>query len=104
MFGQAELNRLRERKQTLVAHSQAQRQSLGAELDRLRSWNYWQREVGQAAGRHPLLTAALAAGAGFVAIKALRRPETLVGWIGRLGGLGSAAASLWKLFRPKAGG
>ena len=101
MFGQAEIDRLQQRKQMLVLQSQADRLTLTAELQQLRSVEFWQKGVVQVATRHPLVSAALAAAAGFVAIKAVRRPGTLLGLLGGLGGAGSTLLSIWKLFRPK---
>ena len=101
MFGQAELNRLQQRKQLLVLQSQADRLTLTAEVQQLWSMEFWQKGIGQIASRHPLLSAALAAAAGFVAFKAVRRPGMLLSMLGGLGGAGSTLLSLWKLFRPK---
>ena len=101
MFGQTELDHLRLRKQLLVLESDANRLTLNAELQRLRSMEIWQKEIGRAVRQHPLLSAALALGAGVVAIKAVRRPGAVLGLLGGLGGAGSALLSAWKLFRPK---
>jgi hypothetical protein len=101
MFGQAELDRLRQHKQLLMLQSEANRLTLTADLQRLRSLEFWQNETSQAARRHPLLTAALAVGAGIVAVKAVRKPGELLGWLGGLSGAGSALLSAWKLFGPK---
>jgi hypothetical protein len=101
MFGQAELDRLQQHKQLLVLQSEANRLTLTADLQRLRSMEFWQNETSQAARRHPLLTAALAVGAGIIAFKAVRRPGALLGWLGGLSGVGSALLSAWKLFGPK---
>lgn len=101
MFGQAELARLQQRKRLLMLQSQADRLTLTAEVQRLCSVDYWQREAGQVAGRHPLLTAVAAAAAGFVAIKAVRRPGTLLNMLGGLGGVGSTLWSVWKSFRSR---
>ena len=101
MFGQTELDRLQQHKQLLVLQCDANRLTLTADLQRLRSLDFWQKETSQAARRHPLLTAALAVGAGIVAIKVVRKPGALLEWIGGLSGAGSALLSAWKLFGPK---
>lgn len=101
MFGQAELDRLRLQKQLLVLQCDANRLTLAADLQRLCSQQFWQNETSQAVRRHPLLTAALAVGAGIVAFKAVRQPGSVLGMLGKLGGAGSALLSAWKLFGPK---
>jgi len=101
MFGQAELDRLRTRKQLLVLQSQASRLTLVAECQRLRSMEFWQAEAGHVARRHPWLTAALAVGAGIAAIKVIRRPGALLGLLGKVGGAGSVLMSAWKMFSSK---
>ncbi len=101
MFGQAELDRLRTRKQLLVLQCQANRLTLAAECQRLRSLELWQEEAGRAARRHPWLTAALAVGAGIAAIKVVRQPGALLGLLGRVGGAGSVLMSAWKMFSSK---
>jgi len=92
---------LQQRKQLLVLQSQADRLTLTAEMQRLCSVDYWQREAGQVAGRHPLLAAAAAAAAGFVALKAVRRPGSVMSLLGGLGGVGSTLWSVWKSFRSR---
>jgi len=104
MFGQAELDRLGLQKKLLVLQSDANRQTLTTGLQQLGSLEFWQRETSQAVRRHPLLTAALAVGAGIVAIKTVRRPGSLLGLlglVGKMGGAGSALLSAWKMFGPK---
>ena len=99
MFQTAELEQLRLRKELLVLKCDAHRMLLTAEWRRLRSPQSWWSEAGRSARKHPLLTAALGVGAGLIAIKVLRRPGAIIGWLGRLGGAGSTFWSLWKLFR-----
>lgn len=103
MFGEAELGTLRMRKELLVLKTDIDRLRLASDLQRMGSPEFWLVEAGNVARRHPVLTAALGGGAGLVAIQALRRPGTAVGWLGRLGTLSSAALSLWKLFVDKKG-
>jgi len=101
MFGQAELDRLEQHKRLLVLQSEANRLTLRAEVERLRSLEFWQKEASQAARQHPILAAALAVGAGVAAIKIVRQPGSLLGMLGKLCGAGSALLSAWKLFGPR---
>ena len=101
MFGKAELDRLRLQRDLLVLQSDANRLVLTTELRRLRSPEFWQGEASHAVRRHPLLTAALGAGVGVLAIKAVRRPGAVIGWLGRLGSAGSTLLSVWNLFGRK---
>ena len=101
MFGEAELETLRLRKELLVLKTVTDRLRLASELQRVRSPEFWLVEAGKAARRHPVLTATLGGGLGLLAMQTLRRPGTAVGWLGRLGTLSSAALSLWKLFVDK---
>jgi len=103
MFGKAELETLRLRKELLVLKSDTDRLLLASDLQRLGSPEFWLVEAGKVARRHPVLTAALGGGAGLLAIQALRRPGTAVGWLSRLGAWSSAALSLWRLFVDKKG-
>jgi hypothetical protein len=99
MFQKAELERLRLQKDLLVLQSDANRLLLAADWQRLRSPENWLHEAGNLARRHPLWTAALAAAAGVLAVKAVRKPGSAFGGIGRLGKLAATAFSVWKLFR-----
>jgi hypothetical protein len=99
MFQKTELARLQEQKDLLVLQSRANRLLLAADWQRLRSPENWLHEAGNLARRHPLWTAALAAAAGVLAVKAVRKPGSVLGGMGRLGKLASTAFSVWKLFR-----
>lgn len=99
MLGKAELERLRMQKDLLVLQSDANRLLLAAEWQRLRSPENWMHEAGNLARRHPLWTAALAAAAGVLVVKAVRKPGSFLGGMGRLGKLASLAFTVWKLFR-----
>ena len=101
MFGKAELEVLRLRKELLVLKSDMDRLRLASAFRRVGSPEHWLAEAASAAARHPVLTAALGSGAGLIAMQALRRPSATVGWLGRLGTLGSTVLSLWKLFADK---
>ena len=101
MFGEAELETLRLRKELLVLKVDMDRLRLASDLQRLGSPEFWLVEAGKAVRRHPVLTATLGGGVGLLAVQTLRRPGAAVGWLGRLGALSSTALSLWKLFADK---
>ncbi len=101
MFAQVELEHLRLQKDRLVRQSDANRLALTAELQRLRSPEYWKLNAGQVVRQHPLLTAVLGVGVGIIAIKALRQPGAAIGWLGRLSGAGSTLLALWNLVGRK---
>lgn len=101
MFGKTELERLQQRKEFLTACSDANRLMLQLEWQRFQSGAFWKREATRSLREHPLLSAALAAGAGVVAIKMLRHPGALLRWVGRFSGVGSTLISVWKMFGKK---
>lgn len=101
MFGKTELERLRLQKDRLVQQSDTNRLALAAEWQRLRSPGFWRTEATLAVRQHPFLAAVLGIGGGIVAIKALRQPGVALGWLGRLGGAGSALLSVWNLLGRK---
>lgn len=99
MFQKAELARLQAQKDLLVLQSSANRLLLAADWQRVRSPEQWLNEAGRLGRRHPLLTAALAAATGVLAVQTVRQPGAVVGGIGRLGKLATVAFSVWKLLR-----
>jgi hypothetical protein len=99
MLGKAELERLRLQKDLLVMQSDVNRLLLAADWQRLRSPENWLHEAGSLARRHPLWTSALAAAAGVLAVKAVRKPGSLLSGMSGLGKLASTTVSVWKLFR-----
>jgi hypothetical protein len=99
MFGKNELERLRIQKELLVMQSDVNRRLLAADWQRLRSPENWMIEAGRLARRHPLWTAALAAAAGMLAVRVVRKPGSILGGLGRVGKLASSAFTLWKLLR-----
>ncbi|MCL4788948.1 MAG: hypothetical protein KJ070_19500 [Verrucomicrobia bacterium] len=101
MLGEAELETVRLRKELLVLKSDTARLRLLSELQRASKPEHWLNEASQAARRHPVLTAGLGVGLGVVALQSLRHPVATLGWLGRLGGLGSTVFSAWKLFNKK---
>ncbi|MDD5141399.1 MAG: hypothetical protein PHY43_14205 [Verrucomicrobiales bacterium] len=101
MFQKAELERLQKQKDLLVQQSDASRLMLAADWQRLRSPENWLNEAGNLARRHPLWTAALAAAAGMLVVKAVRKPGSMFGGLGRLGELASLAFSVWQMIRGR---
>lgn len=101
MFGKAELERSRPRKDLLLLQSEVNRLVITTELQRLSSPEFWRSEASHAVRKHPLLTAAVGVGLGVCAIRALRQPGVAMNWLGRLGGAGSALLSVWNLFGRK---
>ena len=101
MFQGKELEQLRLQKEQLVLQSDANRQRLISDWQRLQSPGSWMDETLGLARRHPLWFAGLATAAGALAVKILRQPRTLLTGIGRLGELASMAISVWRLLRRK---
>lgn len=101
MFQRKELEQLRLQKEQLVLQSDANRQRLMTDWQRLQSPGLWLDETLGLARRHPLWIAGLATAAGALAVKTLRQPHTLMAGIGRLGELASVAFSVWRLLRRK---
>jgi hypothetical protein len=101
MLKKAELERLQREKELLVLQSDANRVLLATGWQRLRSPKNWMNEAGDVASRHPIWTTVLAAAAGSLVVKSLRKSGSVLGGIGRLGELASAALSVWRLFRGK---
>lgn len=101
MVGKTELERLHLQKELLALQCDADRHMLAAEWQQLHSRDYWLAEAGKMARRHPLWTAALAAGAGVLVTQAVRKPGATTGWLRRLVRMASTASSLWKLFDEK---
>jgi hypothetical protein len=101
MFQKAELERLQRQKELLVLQSDANRLLLAAGWQRLRSPATWKNEAGNLARRHPIWTAVLAAVAGVLVVKSVRKPGSVLGGIGHLGELASVAFSAWQMFRGR---
>jgi hypothetical protein len=101
MFQRKELERLRLQKELLVHQSDANRQRLVSDWQRLQSPEAWLDEVFGLAGRHPWSITALATVTGLLVAKILRKPGRVMEGIGRLGKLVPLILSLWKLFRMK---
>jgi len=101
MFQREELKQLRLQKEQLVVQSDANRQRLMSDWQRLQSPGLWLDETLGLVRRHPWWSAGLAAAAGALVVKTLRQPRTLLNGIGRLGKFASVAFSLWRLYRRK---
>ena len=102
MFQKSELEQLRLRKEQLVAQSEANRQALATDWQRVCSPGSWLDEAGGFLRRHPASTTAAAVAAGVLMVKILRRPGGITGMIGQVGKMASLALTLWRLFRRKA--
>ncbi|HUA68844.1 MAG TPA: hypothetical protein VMA13_09885 [Candidatus Saccharimonadales bacterium] len=101
MFQRKELEQLRLRKEQLVLQSEANRQRLMSDWQRLQSSEIWLNEVLGLMRRHPMWLAALATAAGTLVAKTLRQPRTIINRIGQVGKFASIAFSAWRLFRRK---
>ena len=101
MFQKAELERLQKQKDLLVLQSNAHRLLLADDWQRLRAPANWVSEAGNAARRHPMWITALAAAAGVLVVKAVRKPGSVMCGLGRLGELASTAFTVWNLVRGK---
>jgi hypothetical protein len=103
MFQRQELACLEARKSLLVLESDINRQTLAADWHHLRRPETWVDEVGQAAKRHPIWTAALSAIAGALAVQTVRKPASVGSGIDRLGKIATMAFSAWKMFKRAKG-
>jgi hypothetical protein len=101
MFQGKELEQLRLQKEQLVSQSNANRQRLISDCQRLGSPETWLNEAFSFMRRHPMWIVTLATAAGTLAAKTLRQPRTIMDKIGRAGKYASMAFSAWKLFRRK---
>jgi len=101
MFQRKELEQLRLQKEQLVSQSDANRQRLMSDWQRLQSSEIWLGEILSFSRRHPLWIVTLATVAGTLVAKTLRQPRTIVKRIGQVGKLASMAFSAWRLLRRK---
>jgi hypothetical protein len=99
MFQRKKLEQLRLRKEQLILQSDANRQLLLSDWQRLQSPETWLGEMAGLSRRHPWWIVTLATIAGSVTAKTLRRPRKLINRIGRLGKFASVAFSVWRLLR-----
>jgi hypothetical protein len=77
VFGRQELEKIRLHKQTLVLESSLNRHALRTELQDLRRATAWISNATHAPQRFAPLLVVLAPLAGFLAVRSLRRPESL---------------------------
>jgi hypothetical protein len=101
MFQGKELERLRLKREQLVAQSEANRMRWLSDWQRLRSPESWLNDFFSLAVRHPLSTTALATVSGLLTAKILRRPGQVLGGISQVGKLVPLMLALWRLFRMK---
>ena len=101
MFQGIELEQLRQQKEQLVAQSDAHREQLVSDWQRLQSSEIWLDEILGFARRHPFWLVTLATAAGTLLAKTLRQPSTFINKIGRLGKIVPLAFSVWRLLRRK---
>jgi hypothetical protein len=99
VFRETGIEELRRLKERLVSQSDANRARLIADWQRLQSPDCWQVELFGLVRRHPAWTAALALGGGMLAARAVRRPGSLLGGIGRMGKVASVLFSVWRVIR-----
>lgn len=85
-----------------MAQSEANRQALAADWQRVCSPGNWLDEAGGFLRRHPASTTAAAVAAGMLMVKILRKRSGVTEIIGQVGKVASLALALWKLFRRKA--
>jgi hypothetical protein len=101
MFQRKELEQLHLQKEQLASQSDANRQRLLSDWQRLQSPETWLGEMTGFSRRHPWWIVTLATIAGTLAAKTLRHPGTFINRIGRLGKFASVAFSVWRLLRRK---
>ena len=99
MFQKEELERLKKQKALLVLQSEANRQKLAEDWQRLSSADYWASEARGMVRRHPVVATALAAGGGILAARLLRKPGGIAGTLGGVSRLASVAFKVWRLIR-----
>lgn len=81
--------------------SEAHRQRLQNDWQRLQSPENWLDEILGLAGRHPFWLAGLAAAAGTLVVKTLSQPRTFISGIGRIGNFIPVAFAVWRLLRRR---
>jgi len=99
MFQKEELDRLQKQKELLVLQSEANRQRLADDFQRLASPEFWIEEGQGMVRRHPGMAAGLAAAAGMLIVRRLRSSGGISGAIGVITKLASLAFKVTRLFR-----
>jgi len=92
MFQKEELDRLQKQKELLVLQSEANRQRLVDDCQRLSSPEFWIEEGQGMVRRHPGMAAGLAAAAGMLIVRRLRSSGGISGAIGIAGAASLMAA------------
>ena len=100
-YTKRKLECLRLRREVLALRCDTSRLLLTAYYQQFQKPEFWANQVGNAALRHPLWSAALSLGAGMMAVNVVRKPRTLVSMLGGVGGFVSTALSIWKVFNRK---
>jgi hypothetical protein len=101
MFQRKALAQLNRQKEQLVLQSDAHRQRLQNDWQRLQSPEAWLDEILGLARRHPVWLAGLAAATGTLVIKTLSKPGAVINGISRIGNLIPVAFALWRLLSRK---
>ena len=101
MLQRKALAQLNQRKEQLVLQSDAYRQRLQNDWQRLQSPEAWLEEILGLARRHPVWLVGLAAATGTLVVKTLSRPRTVMSGIGRIGNLIPVVFAVWRLLRRK---
>jgi len=101
MLQRKALVKLNQRKEQLVLQSDAHRQRLRNDWQRLQSPEAWLDEIVGLARRHPVWLVGLAAATGTLVVKTLRQPRAVISGIGRIGNLIPVAFAVWRLLRRK---
>ena len=96
MFGRQELEKLRLQKQALVLESGLNRYALRAEVEQVRSAVDWMTGAAQAPRRFAPFLVILAPLAGFLAVRSLRRPESLFSRLASAAKWIGPVYSLWR--------
>ncbi len=84
-----------------MLQSDAHRQRLQNDWQRLQSPEAWLDEILGLARRHPVWLAGLAAATGTLVVKTLSQPRTVISRIGRIGNLIPVAFAVWRLLSRK---
>ena len=101
MFQRKKLEQLRLQKEQLILQSDANRERLMSDWQRLQSSEIWLGEILGFTRRHPLWIVTLATAAGTLVAKSLRQPRTFMKRLGQVAKFASMAFSAWRLFQRK---
>jgi hypothetical protein len=101
MLQRKELEQLRRQKEQLVLQSDAHRQRLQNDWQRLQSPEAWLDEILGLARRHPVWLAGLTAATGTLVVKTLSKPGMIINGISRIGNVIPVAFAVWRLLSRK---